>query len=75
MELKTVATRHVPVRYLEGGSGPDLVYLHGAGGVTAEDPFLAELARTHHVYAPLIPGDEKSIPAVGGPSTPAGSKP
>ena len=56
MELKTVATRHVPVRYLEGGSGPDLVYLHGAGGVTAEDPFLAELARTHHVYAPLIPG-------------------
>ena len=56
MELNTVATRHVPVRYLEGGSGPDLVYLHGAGGVTAQDPFLAELARTHHVYAPLIPG-------------------
>ena len=56
MELKTVATRHVPVRSLEGGSGPDLVYLHGAGGVTAEDPFLAELAKSHHVYAPLIPG-------------------
>ena len=56
MELKTVATRHVPVRYLEGGSGPDLVYLHGAGGVTAQDPFLAELAKSHHVYAPLIPG-------------------
>ncbi len=56
MELKTVQTRHVPVRYLEGGSGPALVYLHGAGGVTAQDPFLAELAKTHHVYAPLIPG-------------------
>ena len=56
MELNTVATRHVPVRYLEGGSGPDLVYLHGAGGVTAQDPFLAELAKSHHVYAPLIPG-------------------
>jgi NADH-quinone oxidoreductase subunit C len=26
-------------------------------------------------YAPLIPGDEKAIPAVTGPSTPAGSKP
>jgi NADH-quinone oxidoreductase subunit C len=26
-------------------------------------------------YAPLIPGDEKSIPAASGPSTPAGSKP
>jgi pimeloyl-ACP methyl ester carboxylesterase len=56
MELKTVQTRHVPVRYLEGGSGPDLVFLHGAGGVAADDPLLAELARTHHVYAPLIPG-------------------
>ena len=43
MDLKTVQTRHVPVRYLEGGSGPDLVYLHGAGGITADDPFLAEL--------------------------------
>lgn len=56
MELKTVATPHVPVRYLEGGQGPALVYLHGAGGITAADPLLAELARTHHVYAPLLPG-------------------
>ncbi|MBI1196886.1 MAG: alpha/beta fold hydrolase [Phenylobacterium sp.] len=56
MELKTVQTRHVPVRYLEGGAGPDLVFLHGAGGVTADDPLLAALAKTHHVVAPLIPG-------------------
>ncbi|WP_411287137.1 alpha/beta fold hydrolase, partial [Phenylobacterium sp.] len=56
MELKTVQTQHVPVRYFEGGSGPDLVFLHGAGGVTAEDPFLNALAEKHHVYAPLIPG-------------------
>jgi pimeloyl-ACP methyl ester carboxylesterase len=56
MALKTVQTHHVPVRYFEGGSGPALVYLHGAGGVTAEDPFLNALAATHHVYAPLIPG-------------------
>src|SRR5512143_2550675 len=56
MELKTVHTHHVPVRYIEGGSGPDLVYLHGAGGLTAEDPFLNALAARHHVFAPLIPG-------------------
>lgn len=56
MELRTVQTRHVPVRYFEGGTGPDLVYLHGAGGVTAEDPFLQALAAKHHVYAPLVPG-------------------
>ena len=66
MELKTVATHHVPVRYLEGGSGPNLLFLHGAGGVTAEDPFLAALAQTHHVYAPLIPGygDSEECPEI-----------
>ena len=66
MELKTVQTRHVPVRYVEGGSGPDLVFLHGAGGVTAEDPFLKALAEKHHVYAPLIPGygDSEEAPEI-----------
>lgn len=66
MELKTVQTHHVPVRYFEGGEGPDLVFLHGAGGVTAEDPFLAALARTHHVRAPLIPGygDSEEAPEI-----------
>jgi pimeloyl-ACP methyl ester carboxylesterase len=56
MELKTVATPHVPVRYFEGGTGAPLVFLHGAGGVTAGDPFLAKLATKYHVYAPLLPG-------------------
>ena len=56
MDLQTVQTHHVPVRYLEGGAGPALLFLHGAGGVTADDPLLAELAKTHHIYAPLIPG-------------------
>jgi pimeloyl-ACP methyl ester carboxylesterase len=66
MELKTVQTRHVPVRYLQGGEGPALVFLHGAGGVTADDPLLAELARTHTVYAPLIPGygDSEEAPEI-----------
>lgn len=56
MELKTIDTHHVPVRYFEGGSGPDLVFLHGAGGLTAADPFLNALAGRFHVYAPLLPG-------------------
>ena len=66
MELKTVQTHHVPVRYYEGGSGPDLVVLHGAGGITADDPLLAELAKTHRVVAPLVPGygDSEEAPEI-----------
>lgn len=56
LELKTVAAPHVPVRYIEGGKGAPLVFLHGAGGVTPTDPFLVKLAEKFHVYAPLIPG-------------------
>jgi pimeloyl-ACP methyl ester carboxylesterase len=56
MELKTVATQHVPVRYYEGGNGQPLVFLHGAGGLTGEDPFPHALAEKYHVYAPLLPG-------------------
>jgi pimeloyl-ACP methyl ester carboxylesterase len=56
MESKTVQTRHAPVRYLEAGSGEPLVFLHGAGGMTENDPLLAELASRFHVYAPFIPG-------------------
>jgi pimeloyl-ACP methyl ester carboxylesterase len=56
MQIKTVQTPHVPVRYLEGGSGTPLVFLHGAGGVTAQDPFLGKLAGQYHVFAPLLPG-------------------
>ena len=56
MDSKTVETRHAPIRCLEGGSGEPLVYLHGAGGMTPDDPILAELARSFHVYAPYLPG-------------------
>ena len=56
MEAKTVTTPHVPVRYFEAGQGQPLVFLHGAGGVMANDPLLAKLAEKFHVYAPLLPG-------------------
>ena len=56
MDSKTVTTRRAQVRYLEAGTGEPLVYLHGAGGVTAEDPLLAALAARWHVYAPFLPG-------------------
>ena len=56
MELKTIQTKHVPVRYFEAGEGDPLVFLHGAGGLELEEKFLNALAQNFHVYAPLLPG-------------------
>jgi pimeloyl-ACP methyl ester carboxylesterase len=43
-------------RVLEGGSGAPVVFLHGAGGLLADNPFLDLLAQRHHVFAPEWPG-------------------
>ena len=56
MQIKTLETRAAVVRYLEGGAGPPLVFLHGAGGMTPDDPILSALCNTHRVYAPYLPG-------------------
>ncbi len=56
METDSLETRHASVRYLEGGAGEPLVYLHGAGGAAADDPLLAALAKRWHVFAPFLPG-------------------
>jgi pimeloyl-ACP methyl ester carboxylesterase len=44
------------IRVFEAGDGAPLVFLHGAGGLAADDPFLAALARRWHAFAPLLPG-------------------
>jgi len=49
----STAARH---NVFEAGDGPPLVFLHGAGGLAEESPFLAALARRWHVFAPLLPG-------------------
>src|SRR6266436_2840455 len=56
MELTTIQTARVPVRYYEGGSGQPLVFLHGAGGLDMDLAFLDALTERFHVYAPLVPG-------------------
>ena len=43
-------------RVLEGGSGAPLVFLHSAGGLLRDNPFLDRLAQRHHVFAPEWPG-------------------
>jgi pimeloyl-ACP methyl ester carboxylesterase len=56
VELKTIQTARVPVRYYEGGEGQPLVYLHGAGGLDLDQNLLNAMAEKYHVYAPQLPG-------------------
>jgi pimeloyl-ACP methyl ester carboxylesterase len=57
MKVQHVETkRGARVRVFEGGRGAPLVFLHGAGGFLAENPFLDDLAQRYHVYAPELPG-------------------
>ncbi len=58
--LIDVAGGRARVRVYEGGEGPPLLFLHGAGGLMREDPFLAALASRYRVHAPLLPGYEDS---------------
>jgi pimeloyl-ACP methyl ester carboxylesterase len=57
MKTRTIETRRgCRVEVLEGGAGQPLVYLHGAGGLFAQNPFLDRLAERYHVFAPWWPG-------------------
>ena len=57
MRLRWIETgRGARCRVLEGGRGVPLVFLHGAGGLLADNPFLDALAGRYHVFAPELPG-------------------
>jgi pimeloyl-ACP methyl ester carboxylesterase len=57
MKWQTVETKKgTRCRVLEGGSGAPVVFFHGAGGLLRDNPFLDQLARGHHVFAPEWPG-------------------
>ena len=57
MTMRTVETaRGARIGVFEAGRGAPLVFLHGAGGLFAENPFLDRLAARYHVFAPELPG-------------------
>jgi pimeloyl-ACP methyl ester carboxylesterase len=62
MESRLVETAggRTKVRVYEGGSGPPLVFLPGAGGLFPNDAFLDALSQRFRVAAPLLPGYEDS---------------
>ncbi len=57
VETRTVSTwdDQVQLQVNVFGSGPPLIYLHPLGGFVRDD-FLDELAKTHTIYAPELPG-------------------
>src|SRR5215475_6966456 len=57
MKWQTLDTKKgTRCRVLEGGSGAPVMFLHGAGGLLADNPFLDRLAQRYHVFAPEWPG-------------------
>jgi pimeloyl-ACP methyl ester carboxylesterase len=48
------------VRVYTGGQGPELLFVHGAGGLLPDDPFLERLCQHFRVTAPVLPGFEDS---------------
>jgi len=58
-KMVSVANGRYEVQTLEAGSGEDVLFLHGAGGLMW-DPFLEGLSQSYHVVAPHLPGTGKS---------------
>ncbi len=63
--LLEIAGGRRTIQLFEAGDGDPLVFLHGEGGLAADSPLLAALARGWHVVAPLLPGYGLSTGAEG----------
>ncbi len=66
MESKLVSLHGRPLRYVEAGSGPVLLMIHGmAGTCESWEAVLEPLAQRHTVIAPDLPGHGESDPGGG----------
>lgn len=52
----TITVETTEVEMWSGGSGPALLFLHGAGGNAGWQPWHEELSKTYTVYVPSQPG-------------------
>jgi pimeloyl-ACP methyl ester carboxylesterase len=67
MKSKSVLLNGRPVNYVEAGSGPVLLLIHGmAGNIGNWQKVIEPLARHHTVVAPDLPGHGASAPGAGG---------
>ncbi len=57
LDTQRITTRRgIEGDVLVGGSGPDIVFFHGAGGTMAQDPLLNALTESFTIHAPIWPG-------------------
>ena len=55
--MKELTVAGAKIKVLEGGQGPDMLFLHGAEGPeTYSSAYLDELAKSYRVIAPWHPG-------------------
>jgi pimeloyl-ACP methyl ester carboxylesterase len=54
--MTTIDLAGVSLELWEGGDGPPLLFLHGAGGFRADHPFLGLLGERRRIIAPSHPG-------------------
>ena len=52
----TIAVRGCNIKLMRGGSGPPLLFLHGASGAAAWLPFMQSLAARFDVIVPRASG-------------------
>jgi len=55
-DARELSIRGTPIHLLREGSGPALLFLHGAGGAGRWLPFQEHLAKSFNVYFPSHPG-------------------
>ena len=58
--MKTVKVADVDLELHESGQGSPVLFLHGAGGFTPQQPFVAPFSAKHRLIAPSHPGFGKS---------------
>src|SRR5262249_56937446 len=58
--VTTTTIAGIEIELFERGAGAPILFLHGAGGVRPDDPFLAILAKNRRVVVPSHPGFGRS---------------
>jgi 2-hydroxy-6-oxonona-2,4-dienedioate hydrolase/4,5:9,10-diseco-3-hydroxy-5,9,17-trioxoandrosta-1(10),2-diene-4-oate hydrolase len=68
-ESRSVRAGGCDIHYLELGAGPNLVFLHGSGGLRWDEDTFAGLSGSYRLLVPSMPGFDQSTvgPAATGP--------